>query len=332
MSYLNVTGPDGPLPPIPPNIASFTTPTLIGFELNWGLLGITVVQIYMYHLLFPKDPLFIKTLVYVLGAIDFVASILMMVGTYRWFGAGFGNMLVLSRPDLGPLACPILDGILALIVQLFYAYRIFILRRSYILPTIISLSALVSAGAALAVGIQEYLNGSESAFHSRPSVSTPLWYASSVLSDVLIAIVMVYTLMKSKNNITKTNRTISRIVHLTIASNLLTAAVALFGLISVVGFPHRIELKTVSSTVIGKLYVNSFLAYLNNRMILREHSQTSLSHISFSSTFQDEMRFASRAEENSPLGSRPDDVFHLGSAKKHIHGNPSTTDSVTIEA
>jgi len=61
----------------------------------------------------------------------------MMIDNYRWFGAGFGNMITLTTPRLAPTACPILDGIIALIVQLFYSNRIRILRKSYVLPAII---------------------------------------------------------------------------------------------------------------------------------------------------------------------------------------------------
>ncbi|THU81381.1 hypothetical protein K435DRAFT_556720, partial [Dendrothele bispora CBS 962.96] len=97
---------------------------LVGFNLNWGLLGITIVQIYIYHLSFPNDSKYLKCIVYFLAVIDLSSSILIMADNYRWFGAGFGNMNTLTTPRLAPTACPILDGFIALVVQLFYSYRI----------------------------------------------------------------------------------------------------------------------------------------------------------------------------------------------------------------
>ncbi|KAK7452124.1 hypothetical protein VKT23_012230 [Stygiomarasmius scandens] len=229
------------LPPIPSNIGDLyvyaqpwspyivdlkqklyrTGPLLIGVNLNWGLLGITVVQIYMYHVLFPNDSRFVKSLVYALGALDLLSSVLLMIDTYHWFGAGFGNITLLSDPDLGPIAGPFLDGVLALMVQLFYSYRVWILKRSVWLPIVITMSSLLSAGAAMAAAIQQYVTKLETSAH-RPSVSTPLWFASSLLSDALIAIVMIQTLINSSTNIPATKKIITRIIYLVFGTNLMT--------------------------------------------------------------------------------------------------------------
>lgn len=48
------------------------------------------------------------------------------------FASGYGNMNHLGDVHISPLDAPIISGIIAAIVQCFFAYRIFILRRSYI--------------------------------------------------------------------------------------------------------------------------------------------------------------------------------------------------------
>ncbi|THU84970.1 hypothetical protein K435DRAFT_686497, partial [Dendrothele bispora CBS 962.96] len=116
---------------------------VIAFNLNWGLLGITMVQIYFYHLSFPRDPVIIKCLVYFLGTLESITSILMLVDNYRWFASGFGDLKGLDNPLMSPFYSPIADSIVGLIVQLFYCYRIYILRKSFWLPMTIALVSVI---------------------------------------------------------------------------------------------------------------------------------------------------------------------------------------------
>ncbi|THU89213.1 hypothetical protein K435DRAFT_841915 [Dendrothele bispora CBS 962.96] len=278
---MSLQAPDPALPLIPADIGVITGPEVIGFNLNWGLLGVTVVQIYMYYLSFPYDPLFVKILVLFLGLLEFVSSLLMLVDNYRWFANGFGNLSGLNNPLISPFYAPMTDSVVGLMVQIFYCYRIWILRRSIWLPVIIAMFSLPQAGAGLADGILVHMRGTFTV-EAMPAVATPLWYASVLVPDTMIAVVMTWTLLHSQSNVSSTNHIISKIVRLTIGTNALTAGVALMGLIAFIAFRDKPTLTGFFALIIGKLYVNSFLAHLNNRMILRQ-GQSNV--IAFESTF-----------------------------------------------
>ena len=48
------------------------------------------------------------------------------------FATGYGNVTHLGNVNISPVDTPVLCGIIAAIVQCFFAYRIFTLRRSYL--------------------------------------------------------------------------------------------------------------------------------------------------------------------------------------------------------
>lgn len=49
----------------------------------------------------------------------------------RWFASGFGNMIDLSKPFFSAIDAPIMDGIIAFVVQLFFCWRIWVLGKSW---------------------------------------------------------------------------------------------------------------------------------------------------------------------------------------------------------
>ncbi|THV00212.1 hypothetical protein K435DRAFT_751372 [Dendrothele bispora CBS 962.96] len=266
MSAVNDTG----LPLIPDNIGIIAGPVIIGINVNWGLLGVAVVQLYIYHLSAPKDGKLIKTMVYVLGALEFIQSVLASVDSYHWFAAGFGNMKTLDDPYISAFDSPFLGGIIALMVQLFFCHRIWILHRSYIIVTVVAAMSFTQAAGAMAVGIQGHIGGSL-ALIPKHLVAEILWLAGSALADTLIAITMTYTLLKSRNNmLPASNKLILKIVRLIIETNTLTASIALLALICVLAFPDKPTLSVPVAYTFGKLYTNTFLAALNNRLLLQQ--------------------------------------------------------------
>lgn len=48
------------------------------------------------------------------------------------FASGYGNLLHLGNVNISPVDTPILCGIIASVVQCFFAYRVYTLRPSYI--------------------------------------------------------------------------------------------------------------------------------------------------------------------------------------------------------
>jgi hypothetical protein len=107
----------------------------------------------IYYLAFPNDPLQIKLLVYAVYAAEMGQAIMLARMAYVQFAAGFGNFDALDSipvilwfgvPILSSIGMPLVDHwhaclqvylLVAAVVQIFYAYRIKLLAKSYLIPS-----------------------------------------------------------------------------------------------------------------------------------------------------------------------------------------------------
>ncbi|KAH9001846.1 hypothetical protein EDB86DRAFT_3074616 [Lactarius hatsudake] len=230
--------PPGP-PPVLPNIAEITAPLLLGSVWNWTLYGVLITQFYVYTYNFPNDDKRLKFLAYGIFLLETVQSGLALADLYYWFASGFGDIRHLASPHLSVWDGPLLGGVVSLTVQFFFVYRIWVLssRESWWLCLLISL----------------------------------IWLIGSVLADGLIAISMLYHLEKRRTDGGGffSNHAMSRIVRLTVETNLLTTAVTIIALVLVVVKPDK-DWYTCPTAIMGKLYSNALLASLNNRIAIRE--------------------------------------------------------------
>jgi hypothetical protein len=66
---------------------------------------------------------------YFVFLLETVQTALTGADLYRWFITGFGNLDSLKDPNFFPIDSPTVDAIISLIVQGFYCYRIWTLRK-----------------------------------------------------------------------------------------------------------------------------------------------------------------------------------------------------------
>lgn len=114
-----------------------------------------------YHLAFPKDPLSRKILVYAVYTAGLTQTILYTQMAFKVFAAGFGGPTSLSEVGnfwfSGPIMCStsmfswlppsfgvrlLTSKLVGFTVQLFYAYRIKTLAKSFFIPTVVFLVSL----------------------------------------------------------------------------------------------------------------------------------------------------------------------------------------------
>ena len=121
-------------------------------------MSLGIKDVYSYN--FPQDDRYIKILgtrifylvpvffsltdffiVYSIFFFETVQTILSGADLYNWFAVGFGNVEALVRPSFNYVDVPILASVVSLSVQVFFAYRIFVLskKRSWWLCVIICL-------------------------------------------------------------------------------------------------------------------------------------------------------------------------------------------------
>ncbi|KDR79672.1 hypothetical protein GALMADRAFT_63064, partial [Galerina marginata CBS 339.88] len=160
---------------------------LLGFMFHWGLFGALCVQVYIYHLAFQRDPRRNKFLVFTVFAIELAQTIFFTDSAFYIFGDGFGNFQHFEDIKFTWFSAPLMTGIVAFIAQIFYAYRISILARSYHAGSIILLLGhdySISAGVYPPFPHIVYPDLTLSCFQ--------IWNGTSALCDVIIAFAMTY--------------------------------------------------------------------------------------------------------------------------------------------
>jgi len=271
------------LPPIPPNIAHIAAPLLLGTLWNWCLYGVLIVQFYVYSYNFTEDKRSIKLLVYTVFLLETLQTALSGGDLYYWFISGYGDIRHLASPFASAFDVPIIESVVSLSVEVFFAYRIWVLssvstRRSSLrwYCLLICLFATINAAAAFTGGIYGFIHGSfVSGRTLRYIVMT--WLIGNSMADILIAFAMFHHLVKQRKGTTRngsfSDHHMVKIVRLTIESNLLTTSVGIVSLLLLFTYPNE-NWYTCPAAILGKLYSNTLLVSLNNRISIRKEAAT----------------------------------------------------------
>jgi len=212
-----------------------------------------------------------KALVYFVFAFETAQTAMTGADMYVWFASGFGNLQGLANSGLSPIDIPFFVAFISLVVQLFFAYRIYTIRNSFWPAVIvIILLSIMQAGGGFCTGILARLNQefSASATHST-QVSAGIWLGGTAAVDVIIAATMTYLLLSARKQEHHVSSDIlTRIVRLTVETNTVTAIMSIITIGVEYGLPNQPYFYTPTA-VLGKLYSNTLLVTLNNRAALR---------------------------------------------------------------
>ncbi|KAF8266052.1 hypothetical protein EI94DRAFT_1702061 [Lactarius quietus] len=265
------------LPPIPPNITEIFLASFVASRdrLEWCLYGTLIVQFYVYSYNFPSDSRFLKLLVRCVLFIETLQTALSGADLYYWFATGFGDMHHLASPYASAFDVPIIGSIVSLTVQFFFAYRLWVLgnREYWWLSALICVVSSVDATAAFAgVSIRAWLRSMQEhvqrdfASGRWLKILAMTWLIGNTVSDTLIASAMLYHLVKLKKRDGRFS-----------SHALCPAASSYAGLAAIVSFVATFMVVLYSdknwhvcpTAIIGKLYSNTLLVSLNNRVSIR---------------------------------------------------------------
>ncbi|KAK0221072.1 hypothetical protein EDD85DRAFT_272751 [Armillaria nabsnona] len=247
-------------------IAELSGPNIVGCLLNWGLFGTLSAQLYLYYLAFPNDRRFTKYLVYGIYVIEFVQTMLVAHDAFAMFGYGFGDMDALNRLNFSWLTVPVMSAVVSCVGRVFYAYRIFVLSKSRIIPTFVICVSLAAFVAGMITGVYFFQASDATKLNNwKTYIAVGIWCITSVLGDILIAICMTYYLMRSTTNFRRTRILVTKIIRLTVETGSVTAVVALLCFILFVVFPHQV-FYAAPALIAPKLYANAIYMVLNSRI------------------------------------------------------------------
>ncbi|KAK0474444.1 hypothetical protein IW261DRAFT_1498991 [Armillaria novae-zelandiae] len=283
-------------------IERLSGPLIVAYLLHWGLFGTLSVQLYLYYLAFPKDRNVIKCLVYSIYIIEFIETMLFTHDAFAVFGYGFGDIEALMGMHFNWLAVPIMSGVIAFAGQAFYAYRIFVLSKSRLIPLFVLCVSLTSSVAAIITGAYAFQEDSVTKLDRKISIAIGIAGGASALCDIIIAVCMTYYLMRSNTNFRRTRILVSNLIRLIIETGIMTAVIVVINLILFFAFPHQ-TFYGATSILIPKLYANAILMVLNSRIRIvgGRDTYTSSADMSITTTMMREI--ASQSTE----GTQPAD-------------------------
>ncbi|TFK61172.1 hypothetical protein BDN72DRAFT_965317 [Pluteus cervinus] len=253
--------------PIPPGVDKVAGPLILGYMFNWGLYGVLCIQVYIYYLSFPRDPLLPKLIVYFLLILETLQVVLNTHDVFDIFGLGYGNVAVLNNVHFSWFAVPMLSGIISATVQIFYAYRITVLSSSKLSKGIGALIvgvAIMQCTGAIVAGAKTEMIGLFSEIQASTFVSCSIWLAGCAFCDVLIAISMTTYLWNSKTGFNATKVLLTKLVRLTIETGTITATFAIIDLSLFLAFPNN-NYHTAPALCLAKMYSNTLMVMLNAR-------------------------------------------------------------------
>ncbi|KAF7294609.1 hypothetical protein MIND_00997500 [Mycena indigotica] len=264
---------------MPVAIVKLTLPLFIGTILNWLLLGVFLVQIYIYYAAFPHDSRRAKIGVAAVLVLELLETFSNVNEQARTFGAGWGDMKALDTVGIAWLSVPLIGPLVASIGQWFFAMRIYIIGRSIYLPIVICLLSVLQLAAGTWTAVNIAKAGRFSLLQERNAIPTPIWLVSAALCDVLIVAGMVYYLMKSRvREYSRIKSAISRILLLTVETGAICAVLVLVDLYLFIAYKGT-NMHLSLCIELSKVYSNSILLIFNSRArITYQNSQDS--HIS----------------------------------------------------
>ncbi|KAF7358205.1 hypothetical protein MVEN_00869000 [Mycena venus] len=238
-------------------------PFLIGVLLNTMLYGVMIVQAFLYYSRYKADRPWFRYLVLYLVIAE-TANWVCDVGLiYEPLILRWGNPEALVISPILLRADAVLTVLISTPIQAFIAWRIHVVTRSYILPGMILLLAVVSLGGGIATTTIVTLHPAFASFGNfRAEVVT--WLVSSTACDVLLTASLVYSLWIRKTNVISTDSYINKIIRLTVQTGLITAAAALLDMILFLTIPNS-SLNFMFDFPLSKLYTNALISTLNAR-------------------------------------------------------------------
>ena len=101
--------------------------------------------------------------------LECVQTALSSVDTFHWFSRGWGQLNFLSDPYIAPIDLPVMASLIAMIVQLYFTWRIWVLSTSVLLCALIGTISVAQFIAGIISGIQaRFLPSEDLAFCSFP--------------------------------------------------------------------------------------------------------------------------------------------------------------------
>ncbi|KAK7048263.1 hypothetical protein R3P38DRAFT_1856660 [Favolaschia claudopus] len=250
----------------------------IGLVVSAILYGVTILQTYLYYRNYPKDNKLLKWMVAILWLLDTAHLVLCTIAVYTVLVLNFNNPSILQRPTWSMNVQTDFNGLIGIIVEIFYARRVWIVSRNIYLTSIILILSVIHFGLGIVFTVGSFQT-------SRNNFANLVWITSTGLgsaaaADMLIGISLCYYLSKSRTGFQRTDNLISTLMKYSLSTGFLTGIIACLVVLTFGIMPDNF-VYVAFFWLMGKCYVNSVLAALNSRESLREKAHPQFNSGSF---------------------------------------------------
>ncbi|KIJ89620.1 hypothetical protein K443DRAFT_687198 [Laccaria amethystina LaAM-08-1] len=250
-----------------------TAPLLIGTIITWFLSGSLTVQThyYFYADRSVDDDMYIKVLVWVAFVVDHVRSMAVTASAWQSLVVAWGNPSNFIGTVTFPLMTVPLTGLESCLVQAFFSWRIWTLRKDskvYRLITVaILLVGLLQLSAAIVRGVVCVQPPSTARRPYNMEITAKLWLAGTLICDLIIVATMTCLLFQAKleSTFSATKRVVDRLIIVTLETGAVTLTATLIQLIFYFKYPSNSLQQVGVMYILGGLYSNVLLRVLNGR-------------------------------------------------------------------
>ncbi|KAJ8688726.1 hypothetical protein PTI98_013485 [Pleurotus ostreatus] len=251
------------------DVELFMGPLVVGYMFGTLLFGMLIVQMFMYHMNFPKDLIGIRLVVWFSFTMSFAFTILTTAAAWNTFARAWGDPRAFQIIDNTWKGIPPLNGLLGMTSQIFFSWRIYQLTRNLWFSGLICCFALLQCIMIFYFDIQIITHGmTYSNLHDLApiNVSVNLWLGSSIACDLMITFTMIFILSRARGQsaFKPTLETLSRIINFTMETGLVTTIWAIIQLVLWVETPTR-GFVFFFFLNRGRLYSNWLISTLNSR-------------------------------------------------------------------
>lgn len=243
--------------------------SFIGFAASSVLLGVICSQTWTYLNRYPLDTWFYKSLVAMLTTMTIIDQAFIGHAVYIYAISDWGNPLALLKPPLWTLILQVTVGsVVGFIVKSCFAMRVYRFSQHNMAVTAVIIVLAIGQLAAACLYTVRAFQSSALIDVSKLKVVGIVSLALGVATDMATAGALCYFLRGLKTGYSKDDSLVNRMTLYAINTGVLTSAVSLACLILYDLMPDNFIFMGFYF-VLSKLYVNSFLATLNTRRVLR---------------------------------------------------------------
>ncbi|KAF7324501.1 hypothetical protein MKEN_00490800 [Mycena kentingensis (nom. inval.)] len=245
----------------------FTAPMLAGTQSNWLLLGMLTLQAYKFHVSFPNESRWIKAMAYTLYALELGQTAVTSHFAYSTLVTSWGDPTIFVQLPWSSLAPPIFTGITSATVQIFFAWRIYTLKKRFLWARITA--ALIVLVALMQRRVLPIMTTNVAEF-PHLLLGVKVWLFGSAACDVVITLVMLYILTEYRRATPwkSTDSVVTKLIYNTVETGAITSVVAIVDVTLFIKYTDT-NYHQFCAFMLGKLYTSVLFVTLNSRAEMR---------------------------------------------------------------